>query len=164
MFNGYVYKIVNNKNDILYIGNTVKNLKERFRCHINDANRTKNSYFYNEFIKIGFENFEIKPIIKLYDDDKNILKQKLYVEEQKEILKCVENNIELYNVYFNKNNYKYLHMNIKVDQFDLNNNFIKTHDSARSIKRNLNYDSSTITKCCKNKLKKAYNFIWRYHV
>lgn len=47
-------------------------------------------------------------------------------------------------------------------QFSLSGEFIKEFDSAKSASEELNIDSSSITKCCKEKLKSAYGFIWRY--
>lgn len=53
--------------------------------------------------------------------------------------------------------------NIKpVSQFDKNNNFIATYPSAREAGRQLNLDSSSISKCCKNKLKTVGGFIFKY--
>lgn len=47
-------------------------------------------------------------------------------------------------------------------QYDLQRNFIKEWESAISVKRELNFDNSSITKCCKGKRKIAYGFIWGY--
>lgn len=53
--------------------------------------------------------------------------------------------------------------NIKpVSQFDKDNNFIATYPSAREAGRQLNLDSSSISKCCKNKLKTVGGFIFKY--
>ena len=51
-----------------------------------------------------------------------------------------------------------------VVQLDLDNNILKIYPSALSASRELNIDTSTITKCCKNKRKSAGGFIWRYYV
>ena len=49
-------------------------------------------------------------------------------------------------------------------QFDLNNNFIKEWGSINEVKRELNYNSFGIIKCCKKikKYKTAYGFKWEY--
>lgn len=49
-----------------------------------------------------------------------------------------------------------------VIQYDLDRNFIKEWAGFIDIKINLNYDQSTIRKCCKNKQKTAYGFKWQY--
>ncbi len=50
----------------------------------------------------------------------------------------------------------------KVEQYDLNNNLIKTWESINNAADELNIDKSNITKCCKNKQKSAGSFIWKY--
>lgn len=50
----------------------------------------------------------------------------------------------------------------KVNQYDLQGNFIKTWDYAKQIKEELNYDHSSILKCCKGRQKTAYGYIWKY--
>jgi group I intron endonuclease len=47
-------------------------------------------------------------------------------------------------------------------QFDLDGNFIKEWDGFIDIKYELNYDQSTIRKCCKGLQKTAYRFKWVY--
>lgn len=49
-----------------------------------------------------------------------------------------------------------------VFQFDLNDKFIKEWDGFIDIKCELNYDQSTIRKCCKGRQKTAYGYIWKY--
>lgn len=56
-----------------------------------------------------------------------------------------------------------LNSNIRpVSQYDLNNNFIATYPSCREAGRQLNLDSSSITKCCRGKLKTTGHFIFHY--
>lgn len=47
-------------------------------------------------------------------------------------------------------------------QKDINGEVIKKWNQLSEIKKELNFDESTISKCCKNKLKKAYGFRWEY--
>lgn len=49
-----------------------------------------------------------------------------------------------------------------VEQFDLNNNYIKTYKSAKEAALENNFDSSNITKCCKGKKMTHKGFIWKY--
>ena len=51
---------------------------------------------------------------------------------------------------------------IKVIQFDLQGNYIKEWDSASEAARQLNIDQSGIIKCCRNKLKTAGKYKWKY--
>lgn len=47
-------------------------------------------------------------------------------------------------------------------QFTKDMTFIKEWDSAKSASLELGIDNSSITKCCKHKLKTSKGFIWRY--
>lgn len=51
---------------------------------------------------------------------------------------------------------------IPIYQLDLNNTFIKKWDSTAQAARELNFDASTITKCCKGKLQTHHGYRWRY--
>lgn len=51
---------------------------------------------------------------------------------------------------------------IPIIQYTLDNEFVKEWDSAKSASEELNVYATSITACCKNKLKSAYGFIWRY--
>ncbi len=64
---------------------------------------------------------------------------------------------------FNLNNYINQNTQPKnIIQLDKQYNFIKSWGSANQTHRELNYDSSSIIKCCKNKIKTAYGFKWMY--
>jgi len=65
-----------------------------------------------------------------------------------------------------ENNYN----KIKVDQYDINGNLIKTFDSASDAAKSLNKitksgkgQSGHIVSCCTGKRNKAYGYVWRYH-
>ena len=68
------------------------------------------------------------------------------------------NNLEWctqsYNVIYSKGK--------KVNQYDKNNNFIKTWNSIADVKRTLDINSSLIVRCCKNRKKSAGGYIWKY--
>ena len=51
---------------------------------------------------------------------------------------------------------------VKIYQYSLNNEFIKEWNNYSDIKNTLNFNSCLISNCCLNKIKKAYNFIWKY--
>ena len=66
---GYIYYIKNLITNKYYVGQTINDLKERWRNH-----RKKNSncvYLKNAFKKYGFDNFEFKLICICFDDDLN---------------------------------------------------------------------------------------------
>ena len=51
---------------------------------------------------------------------------------------------------------------VKVDQYDLDKNFIKTWDSISDVYRELDIIPWNISKVCKWERRKAGNFIWKY--
>lgn len=69
------------------------------------------------------------------------------------------NNLEWctqsYNVIYSKGR--------KINQYDKNNNFIKTWNSIADIKRTLNIDNGLIVRCCKGIKKSAGGFKWKYN-
>ena len=50
----------------------------------------------------------------------------------------------------------------KINQYDLEENFIKTWNSAREVERELGFYHTHICNVCKLKRKTAYGYIWRY--
>ena len=52
---------------------------------------------------------------------------------------------------------------IKVNQYDLDMNLVKTWDSASEVKRELGIDNTSIGRCCTGKAKTAGGFIWRHY-
>lgn len=79
------------------------------------------------------------------------------------------NNLELctrkYNDnYGNRNNKIAKKLSKKIDQFDINGNYIKTWDSSVSIERETELDQSNICLCCKGKRKSVGGYIWKYSI
>jgi len=56
-----VYKITNLVNGKIYVGITIRTLKQRFNSHVNHSKRSSsNHYFYNAIKKYGRESFTIE--------------------------------------------------------------------------------------------------------
>lgn len=51
---------------------------------------------------------------------------------------------------------------IKINQYDLKGNFIKTFKSIKDASNEINGLSTNIVKCLKNKTKSAYGYKWKY--
>lgn len=59
----FIYKITNDVNDKMYIGQTINPIEERFKRHINSAiNNELNTHFARAIRKIGAEHFKIELI------------------------------------------------------------------------------------------------------
>lgn len=53
-------------------------------------------------------------------------------------------------------------MKKKINQYDLDGNFIRSYESAREAERIGKFRNQNIANCCKGKQKTHYGFIWRY--
>lgn len=84
-----------------------------------------------------------------------------------------ENQFHSFHILWNKNILTAINFRIKkfwkdhnsskkVNQYDLEWNFIKTWDSLWDINRELWLDDSNISKCCNWKRNKVWWFIWKY--
>lgn len=88
MYEGYIYKIYNDVNDKIYIGQTITTIENRFYHHIYDCfKRNRITKLYNAFIKYGKENFHIEEICKVSNANKNLIISELNELEIKYISK-----------------------------------------------------------------------------
>jgi len=86
---GYIYKVTNIINNKIYIGQTIRNVDDRWKQHIKDSKqkRYKHIHFYRALNKYDIDNFTIETIdYVLYEDIKE-LKDKLNELEKYYILK-----------------------------------------------------------------------------
>lgn len=74
-------------------------------------------------------------------------------------LRCVSNSENVNSAFYNTKTNKSIK---KVDQYDINGNYITTFPSLREAGRQLGLDSSSITKVCKGKVKTCGGFIFKY--
>lgn len=71
---GYIYKITNQLNNKVYIGQTNRTIQDRWNQHIADSKRLdKQTYLYKAFNKYGIKNFIIEEIIEASPDKLNEL-------------------------------------------------------------------------------------------
>lgn len=68
------------------------------------------------------------------------------------------NNLEWCDTLYNIN----YSLSKPIIQYDLDGNFVKRWASISDACKNLNKGTSLIFRCCKNKNKSAYNYIWKY--
>ena len=60
---GIIYKVTNDINDLVYIGQTMYLLENRWEWHINKSNNIKdNCKFHNAFRELGYKHFKIEEI------------------------------------------------------------------------------------------------------
>ncbi len=84
---GYIYLIQNKINDKIYIGQTCKNVDERWKNHIKNArySSSKNSAIHNSINKHGKFNFTISEELKLINETQHSLDlfEKYYIQKFK---------------------------------------------------------------------------------
>lgn len=74
----------------------------------------------------------------------------------------IKNSIASKNRSVEHKNKIYIHIRKPVLQFDLNDNFIKEWISATDVQNILKIKKQSICRCCKNKVKSAGGFKWKY--
>lgn len=74
----FIYKITNDINDKMYIGQTINPVQERFKRHINSAiNNELNTHFARAIRKIGPEHFKIE-IIDVANSQEELTEKEYY--------------------------------------------------------------------------------------
>lgn len=89
---GKIYQIVNNVNNIKYVGSTTQSLAKRMACHRNDA-LTRTTKFYIAMRDVGIANFRIV-LVKNFPCQS---KDELFAEEYKMMKDFQQQGVNLYN-------------------------------------------------------------------
>ena len=140
---GDIFSLKSNK-----ILNPIKNFENYFYIKLIKNNK-RNSLFVHRLVYDTFKN--INDIENTVIDHIDNNPSNNFIDNLREVSKS-ENS---YNRIFPKK------IPDKIYQYSLNNEFIKEWNNYDEIKNTLNFNSSHISNCCLNKIKKAYNFIWR---
>jgi hypothetical protein len=78
---GYIYKITNIKNNKCYIGETIQDIKKRWRDHLSAIKRDGGCKALKSAItKYGLESFKFEIIIICFDDDR-LIYEKQYIKK-----------------------------------------------------------------------------------
>lgn len=77
----WIYKITNIQNNKVYIGQTIRPIKERFHRHINDAmNNILDTHFARAIRKYGKDNFIIEEIDNANSQDELNKKEQYWIQ------------------------------------------------------------------------------------
>ena len=162
LWEGFIYKIINDVNDKVYIGQTITTIKERWWQHKYSVKKhSPNDFLHNAMEKYGFEKFNIEIIENVYKNTKKDLKIILDEKEKFYINKFNSNDRNFgYNITpGGQSGERGLKRNIK--QYSLDGIFIETHKFISTIEK-IADTMHVIHDCCNGKIKYAYGYIWRY--
>lgn len=163
MYEGYIYKIYNDINDKVYIGQTRTTIEERYKNHCTYARTKENkSVLYRAMNKHGIENFHICEIVKIQNC--NIESLKLELNEVEKIY------IKLYNSLVSENGYNIdkggntvQYCCKKIKQYSFDGTLCNIFDSITKAAECMECDANVIGNACHGKILSACGFIWRFY-
>ena len=181
--NSGIYKITNTVNNKIYIGSAL-NFKQRFYVHKSSLKRNKHhsKYLQRSYNKYGIENFKFE-VIAICPPEYLIKLEQWFLDNLKpeyNICKTAGSQLGVkhsLNTRLNRSIIasKYKHsketiiklskankFNKAVQQFTVNNEFIKEYKSIKSAALLNNRSSSSILDCVKGRTKTCNNYIWKY--
>jgi len=168
MYEGYIYKIYNDINDRVYIGQTTYTIDRRWKQHKLDATRDNITMPLHKTMRsYGVENFHVCELLKI---------EKPSLDELRDCLNDAERNaIEKYKSLVSENGLNVLPggqdippgvINHRVvDKYDIHLHLLETFDSVTMAANLLSeVDSRTaIYAVCNHKAEAHYGFVWAFH-
>ena len=181
-----IYKITNNQNGKIYVGQTSKTLQERLDKHFYcSAHENRQQKFYSDILNYGRNAFSIELIEECPDEMANIVESYwiyklnsietgynscLSIGKNNTSPKGMSNEEYLEKLKKECVNLKKKNQNTQsVDQFTLEGEYIQTFPSARAAEIFLFGDDhkagrvSFIQQACRGAKPKAYGYKWAYH-
>jgi group I intron endonuclease len=195
---GYIYKITNIINGMMYIGQTTSSLEKRWKEHLKPSSNCR--YLKSALKKYGIDNFNFKLICICFDSDLDNVE----IEYIEMLNTLVPNGYNLRQggnkgkhsegtkkkisdaligrskprpktgIPLSEETKKKISISCKekskikengtnVNQYSLNNHFIKHYLSITDASNEINGDRSHIRKCCNGTRQTAYGFKWSYY-
>lgn len=163
MWEGFIYKIWNDVNDKIYIGQTINTISSRFSEHKSCArNNNYKNHIYNAMRKIGIEYFHISQEEKIICHNKDVLIIKTDKAERDYIRYYKERGVELYNMTNGGDHVDAGYFKKSVIQYDSEGNIVNEFKSIKDASDYIGVGSSTISAACRKKVYYAGGYIWRY--
>lgn len=164
MYEGFIYKISNDIDNIFYIGRTLRTVEQRWKEHCNSSN-THNTDIYKAMRQYGIDHFKINIIESLTSNTRDKIEVLCINRERYWISYFKNNGCSLYNMTdggFDYNSLKYPEK--QVIQYDLFCREINRFESIIDASEHTGISHSDISTCCsKNgKIFRTGNYIWRY--
>ena len=190
---GYIYKITNKTDGKIYVGQTIQPLDERFRQHRKKSSRCRylkrafEKYGFDNFVfemicicfDEDLDKFEIQYMTKFNSIVPNGYNLRAggnsgrhNEETKKKISATLKGRTDIVRNYSNHIGKKLSEktkkkisdaLGRKVNQYDLENNLIKTFNSISEAAKETNIDNSTIGKCCNKRYKTSGGFVWKFY-
>lgn len=162
MWEGYIYKIWNDVNNLLYIGQTSLTIQIRFKQHIQETKKP-NCDLHRAMQKYGVNHFFVEQLDKISCQTEN---ERIYLlnELEKYYIKKFNTFVCGYNMTIGGEYTGNTWEEVEVIQYDLFCNQITIYHSITEASRITNVSRSDISFCCaKNgKIYSAGGYIWRY--
>jgi len=161
MYEGFIYKIYNDVNDKVYIGQTISTVSDRWSEHKSAArpNSGINSYIYKAMRKYGIDKFHIEEVEKFEDTEIDSLFKKLNIAEIEYISKYKSLSTENgYNLQKGGDNFAY--PGRWVCKYDFGLNLIAIYESVMEAARLNDLGHSVIQGVCQNKTHTAGGYLW----
>lgn len=162
MYEGYIYKIYNDINVNIYIGQTITTISARFSKHKNSARHQKDIYpIHRAMYKYGIDKFHIELIETVQAYTK---KELIEILDKKEILYISKYNCRApngYNISAGGSGVKDIGCRevISYDPYTKEQYYYKSVDEASL---NNNVPTSNIIACCQGKKYSINNKIYKY--
>ena len=117
-------------------------------------NKTKHFKVHRLVAETCIPNLDNKPQVNHIDGNKQ--------NNKVENLEWVTNSENIIHAYQTNLMKKTKRKNIKINQYDLEGNFVKSWIGYGQIEKTYNVSRSTIRFCCLNKINTCKGYIWRY--
>lgn len=165
MWEGFIYKIWNDVNDKIYIGQTTQTIECRFKehiyySHLNNNNQNKH-YIHKAIKKYGENHFFIQELVKLNNVNFNELKKDLNHFEQYYINKY-NSSFNNYGYNLTKGGQNMCCLEKPVVKYSINGDYIDTYKSMSFAAQINGCSKKGISNCCRGKLKSTDGYVWRY--
>lgn len=162
MYEGYIYKIYNDVNDKVYIGQTIRTIKQRWSQHRNNS-EIFDYCLYRSIRKYGINKFHVECIEKIDDENKTNLNTKL---DEREIywISYYDSFKNGYNETIGgKDNAPNKFPERPVLEYNINGKLLYRYNSISDASSSNNFSRSDIISCCsRKKVHRVHNKIFRY--
>ena len=161
LWEGFIYKIYNDANSRIYIGQTRTTIKNRWKQHRVDSHGHRNTVLYRAMRKYGIDKFHVIEIDRCYAKTIDELVNKMneleiyYIKKYQSLVDEKGYNIDKGGT---TNNFTYT----PVKQYDLMLNYIATFESMIEASESTGVGYGAIQSNCAHRQQTGGGFIWCY--